>query len=82
MKYARRTAERAADLAQLNPDEALAQASNVKAVLQTAALAGDWAAVSTDQSTHLNFFQIANAPDDPGENPVFDVAPSDDPDDY
>lgn len=53
MRYARRTTEHAASLAETSPEQALAQAADVKAVVQTAALAGGWAG-ATGSQLHVN----------------------------
>jgi hypothetical protein len=43
MRYARRVIERAAQVAEDEPDKALESAQNVKGALQSAAIAGGWA---------------------------------------
>lgn len=54
MRYARRTTEHAARLAEDTPDQALAQAGDVKSAVQVAALAGAWAGASGATETVIN----------------------------
>lgn len=79
--FAQKVTKHAAELAKKDPDVALAKAGDVKSALQGAAIAGKWDVGGSDQSTHLNFFQIANAPDESHEKLVFECT-SDDPNDY
>ncbi len=55
MKFARRTVEAAADLASVDPLKALVSAPDVKASLQSAAIAGNWAS-SGSPSLRLTMF--------------------------
>ncbi len=55
MKFARRTVEAAADLASVDPLKALVSAGDVKASLQSAAIAGSWAG-SGSPSLRLTMF--------------------------
>lgn len=60
MRYARRTMEHAQKIAEESPDEALAQAPNVKAVLGTAQIAGGWGA-DIKVNTQVNVLSTQNA---------------------
>lgn len=54
MRYARRTVEHAANLSEVAPGEALEQSQNVKASLQSAAIAGGWADATQGHATVIN----------------------------
>lgn len=58
MIFAKLTSQHAAKLAETSPDEALAQAMNVKAVLGTAQIAGSWASAVGDGGTVVNIALI------------------------
>ncbi len=75
MRYAKRTVEHAAQLAETAPDVALAQASDVKAALQSAAIAGDWASEKAGDTMTLQFFSVAPVQQQEPEQdtPVIDV---------
>lgn len=61
MRYARLSAEHAVKLAETSPDEALAQAPNVKAVVGTAAIAGGWGDASAS-NVRIAIFAGSDAP--------------------
>lgn len=84
MKYARTVMEHALQVAEQTPEVALAQAGDVKSVLQAAALAGDWQTETVDKSTHLSFFSVAMSQGDAQEpeTPILDITPPDSLDDY
>lgn len=63
MKYARRTTEYAARLAEESPEKALAEANNVKASLQSAALAGSWRDGSEGGGTVINIALLGQPPE-------------------
>lgn len=69
MRYAKRTVEYAARLAEDAPEQALAMAGDVKASLQSAAIAGDWGAKDSGSHVTLAFFSVAPGAD----GPVIDV---------
>lgn len=68
MKFAKRTVKYAASLAKTSPEQALAMAGDVKASLQSAAIAGDWQAKDTGGNVTLAFFSITGQ-----DGPVIDV---------
>lgn len=74
LRYSKLVTQHAVALAEISPDEALTQAPLVKAALQGAALAGNWAGQSGEQVAVLSFF-LAAAPRQ-GEGPVVDIEPA------
>lgn len=75
LRYSKLVTQHAASLAEASPNEALAQAPLVKAALQGAALAGNWAGQNGDQNTVLAFF-TASAPTERDMGEVVEVEPS------
>lgn len=59
MRFAKRTVQYAAEIAETEPAKALVLATDVKSALQSAAIAGDWSAGKDDHSLHLSFFQLS-----------------------
>lgn len=74
MKYARRTVEHAASLAQDDPEKALAMAGDVKASLQSAAIAGDWQTRADGQQLVINIALLGrDLPEGTEERPPVDI---------